>query len=59
MTTTTPYKLLTSDDNEDELEAHELAVYCTERHVIHVFGQGLSNCMIAHRINRIIQRGTR
>ena len=34
-----------SDDDEDELEANELTVYCTERHVIHVFGQGLSNCI--------------
>ena len=37
---------LTSDDDEDEWEANELTVYCTEQHVIHVFGQGLTNCIV-------------
>ena len=37
---------LTSDDDEDELEANELTIYSTYKgHMVHVCGQGLSNCI--------------
>ena len=43
---------LASDDDEDEFEENEVTVYCTERHVSDVFGQGLSNCIAQRKCTR-------